>query len=87
MTARAAAAPTASAPSPLLDAEGAGLLLSVPASWLMAEARADRVPHVRLGRYVRFDRDELLAWVATRARGPKARRTGNGPVSSAGAAR
>jgi hypothetical protein len=79
--------PTATAPSPLLDAQGAGHLLSVPASWLMAEARADRVPHVHLGRYVRFDRDELLGWVATRARGPKPRRTGNGPVSSAGAAR
>lgn len=82
MTAQPKPTASASAPSPLLDAEGAGLLLAVKASWLMAEARADRVPHVRLGRYVRFDRDELLAWVATRARGPKARRTGHAPVSN-----
>lgn len=38
----------------LLDAKEAGALLNVPASWVLAEARADRIPHVRLGRYVRF---------------------------------
>jgi hypothetical protein len=74
-----AGAPT---PTSLLDAEGAGALLNVPATWLMAEARADRVPHVRLGKYVRFDRSELLEWVASRARGPKPRRTGQRPVSN-----
>ena len=46
----------------LLDAQQAGELLNVPASWLLAEARKHRVPHSRLGRYVRFDRDELLRW-------------------------
>ncbi len=55
----------------LLNAEQAGELLGVPASWLLAQARDDRVPHVRLGRYVRFDRDELAAWIGTRARGPR----------------
>jgi hypothetical protein len=68
----------------LLDAEGAGQLLSVPASWLLAEARRDRVPHVRLGRRVRFDRDDLLGWAAARSRGPRPRRTGSGPVSRGG---
>jgi excisionase family DNA binding protein len=59
----------------LLDAKGAGRLLSVPASWVLAEARADRIPHVRFGRYVRFDRETLLAWTAERARGPRPKRT------------
>lgn len=59
-----------SGPTPLLDAEQAGRLLAVPSTWLLAEARADRVPHVRLGRYVRFDADELDAWWRARARGP-----------------
>jgi excisionase family DNA binding protein len=59
---------------PLLDAAGAAELLSVPKSWLLAEARADRVPHIRLGRYVRFDQEELAGWVRTsRRRGPQSR--------------
>lgn len=65
----------------LLDAEGAAALLNVPASWVLAEARASRIPHVRLGRYVRFDRDELQAWAGARGRGPR-RRTGAHPVSN-----
>ena len=56
--------------APLLDAQGAAALLNVPASWVLAEARADRIPHVRLGRYVRFDAAELQAWWLTRRRGP-----------------
>lgn len=55
---------------PLLDAEQAGALLNVPPSWVLAQARADRIPHVRLGRDVRFDADELWAWVRERAAGP-----------------
>lgn len=61
---------------PLLDAAGAAELLSVPKTWLLTEARADRVPHVRLGKYVRFDADELTEWVeTTRRRGPRPRKT------------
>ncbi|MGO9819798.1 MAG: helix-turn-helix domain-containing protein [Solirubrobacteraceae bacterium] len=56
----------------LLDARGAARLLNVPSSWLLAEARADRVPHIRLGRYVRFSEDELLAWARNgQHRGPR----------------
>jgi excisionase family DNA binding protein len=55
---------------PLLDAKGAATLLNVPATWVLAEARADRIPHVRLGRYVRFDAAELNVWWQGRRRGP-----------------
>ena len=55
----------------LIDAQAAGELLGVPASWVLAEARADRIPHVRLGRYVRFDGDQLLEWARHRTRGPR----------------
>lgn len=59
----------------LLDAAGAAKLLNVPATWILAEARADRIPHIRLGRYVRFDPDSLEAWWrTTRSRGPRPRR-------------
>ena len=54
----------------LLDAEQAGALLGVPRSWVLAEARADRIPHVRLGRYVRFDERALEEWWRGRLRGP-----------------
>lgn len=54
----------------LIDAAAAGDLLGVPRTWVLAEARADRIPHVRLGRYVRFDPVELQAWWRARRRGP-----------------
>jgi excisionase family DNA binding protein len=56
---------------PLLDSGQAAAILNVPQSWIAAEARAGRIPHVRLGRYVRFNRDELIAWCDGRAVGPR----------------
>lgn len=67
----------AAGPAPLIDAEAAAVLLGVPKSWVLAEAREGRIPHVRLGKYVRFDRDELTEWLA-------GRRTSSGPVTRAG---
>jgi excisionase family DNA binding protein len=67
--------------APLLDAKGAAALLNVPATWVLAEARADRIPHVRLGRYVRFDAGELQVWWLSRRRGPW--RSSRGPLASA----
>ncbi|MGI8439858.1 MAG: helix-turn-helix domain-containing protein [Thermoleophilaceae bacterium] len=55
---------------PLLDAGQASELLNVPKGWVLAEARADRIPHVRLGRYVRFEAELLEEWWRSRARGP-----------------
>jgi excisionase family DNA binding protein len=42
-------------------------LLQVPVSWLYGRTRKrslERIPGYRLGKYWRFDRDEVLAWVA-----------------------
>lgn len=55
---------------PLLTAKQAAELLNVPASWLYQEARANRIPHIRLGRYVRFEEDQLRAWWQARRKGP-----------------
>lgn len=63
-------------PGALLDANQAGALLNVLPSWILAEARADRIPHVRLGRYVRFDADDLTTWMHARKQGP-IRKTGD----------
>jgi integrase len=38
--------------SQLYTAEQAAERLEVPASWLAREARAERIPHVRLGQYM-----------------------------------
>lgn len=55
---------------PLLNADQAGELLGVPSSWMLQEARADRVPYVKLGRYTRFSATELEVWWQSRRRGP-----------------
>lgn len=57
-------------PGRLIDAREAAALLNVPDTWVLAEARARRIPHVRLGRYVRFDSNVLRAWWLSRTRGP-----------------
>ena len=59
--------------SPLAsDAEQAAAQLNVPALWVLAQARAGRIPHTRLGRYVRFDGEELMAWARNgQHRGPR----------------
>jgi excisionase family DNA binding protein len=54
----------------LLDAEQASALLNVPKTWVLDQARRNAIPHVRLGRYVRFDPDQLEEWWRRRATGP-----------------
>lgn len=67
--------------APLIDAKAAGELLGVPHTWVLEEARHDRIPHIRLGRYVRFDREQPLAWARNPIRGPaySDQRTNGGP--------
>lgn len=56
--------------SPLIDAKAAGRMLGVPHTWLLAQARAGRIPHHRLGHYVRFDVDDLQVWLHQTRSGP-----------------
>ena len=51
----------------LLDATEVAELLGVPTSWVYAEARAGRLPHVRIGR---FRRRTVDAWIDDHERGP-----------------
>jgi len=57
-------------PTALLTAQEAADLLAVPHTWVLAEARCGRLPHVRLGRYVRFQRATLESWLSEQAHGP-----------------
>jgi excisionase family DNA binding protein len=65
--------------TPLIDAKAAGELLGVPHTWLLAQARAGRIPHHRLGHYVRFNAHDLARWLADTRRGPA-----SGPVIGRG---
>lgn len=52
----------------LLDARQLQTLTGVPASWWMTQAREHRVPHVRIGRRVRFNAAEVMTSDALRRR-------------------
>lgn len=47
----------------LLTADEVAAMLRVTRAWVYSETRRGAMPHVRLGRYVRFRRDALEAWV------------------------
>ena len=49
---------------PLLTAGEVATLLQVTKAWVYAETRARRIPHVPLGRYVRYRRSAVLRWIA-----------------------
>jgi excisionase family DNA binding protein len=61
----------------LLTAAEVAAMLRVRQSWVYAEARAGRIPHVRLGRYTRFLASSVEAWIFERETGPAPKR----PVS------
>jgi excisionase family DNA binding protein len=53
--------------------------LSVPETWVRAETRADRMPHVRLGRYRRYDWPAVVAWLETQQAGQWRKHKPQGP--------
>jgi excisionase family DNA binding protein len=58
------AAPDGGAPvqsAQLLDAAGLAAVLNVPVSWVETAARKGNIPSVRLGRWVRFSYDAVVA--------------------------
>ncbi len=64
--------------APLLKADDVAVLLGVPRSRVYEYARRERdpLPAVRIGRHLRFRRDELVTWVsAQRNSGVAAERT------------
>jgi excisionase family DNA binding protein len=44
-------------------------MLGMSKDWIYAEARADRIPHVKLGRYTRFRREAVEDWIRQAERG------------------
>jgi excisionase family DNA binding protein len=50
----------------LLTAQDVAAMLGVPASWVYSQTRAGHIPTVRLGRYYRYRREVIAAWVEGR---------------------
>jgi excisionase family DNA binding protein len=48
---------------PLMTAGEVALLLRVTKAWVYTQTRAHRIPHVALGRYVRYRRSAVLGWI------------------------
>lgn len=55
-----------------MTAEELAERLNVPARWPLEQARAGAIPHVKLGRYTRFDWDDVEAWLAECKQGGRA---------------
>jgi excisionase family DNA binding protein len=56
----------------LLTAGEVADLIRVTRSWVYAETRRNAIPHLRLGRYVRYRRSAIEAWMQAVERGPGA---------------
>jgi excisionase family DNA binding protein len=51
--------------TPLLTVDDVAQRLGVTKDWVWAQARAGRIPHVRLGRYRRFREEAIEEWLAS----------------------
>ena len=58
----------------LLTAGEVAELLALPESWVREATRAGRLPHLALGRYRRYSRQAIEAWLDDQRAGPPSRR-------------
>lgn len=59
----------------LLTAGEVAELLNVPESWVREATRDQRLPHLALGRYRRYSREQIEAWLEQQQAGPHARKS------------
>jgi excisionase family DNA binding protein len=52
----------------LLTAGEVAELLAVNESWVREQTRQGRIPHIPLGRYTRYRRSAIRAWIAAQER-------------------
>lgn len=50
-------------PFELMTAGEVALLLRVTTAWVYTQTRARKIPHISLGRYVRYRRSAVLGWI------------------------
>ena len=53
----------------LLIAGEIAAILALPESWVREHTRLNDIPHIRLGRYVRYRLGSVISWVAENERG------------------
>jgi excisionase family DNA binding protein len=53
----------------LLDVAEVATLLGVKASWVREACRDGRLPHVRVGRYLRFRLERIYEWIEEQEQG------------------
>jgi excisionase family DNA binding protein len=53
----------------LLTADEVAEFLNVPTTWVRSETRAERMPHVKLGKYRRYRLDDVVAWLENKRGG------------------
>jgi excisionase family DNA binding protein len=56
-------APRIGLSEPLLRPEDAAELLAVKVSWIYEACRTGRLPHLRVGKHIRFHRSDLERWL------------------------
>jgi excisionase family DNA binding protein len=47
----------------LMTADELGRVLRVTTAWVYTQTRAGRIPHIGLGRYVRYRRSAIIDWL------------------------
>lgn len=62
----------------LMTAEEVATWLQVTPDWVHKMARTGEIPSMKLGRYRRFERDAVAAWIDERSARPRTRRSGGG---------
>lgn len=70
-------------PDRLLTAGEVAELLAVPVRWVREHTRSGHLPCVELGRYRRYRRDAVLAWIDSQERGGAAWRQHRPRLASA----
>lgn len=63
-------------PEQLIDAQAVADLMLVPVSWVRDATRDGRLPCVRLGKYVRYRRSTVEAWLVEQEEAAPRRRLG-----------
>ena len=56
----------------LVDIDEIAELTGLPVSWIYVNAAAKKMPCYKLGKYVKFRRSEVAAWIEAQRQGPRA---------------
>ena len=54
-------------PQQYLTAKEVARLVQVPISWIEEQTRRGLIPHIKLGRYRRYRRDQIVRWLESLA--------------------